>query len=72
MQMDEEQNYFLPYSSCISKVEWTDVLGKYSNNRKDFQNIPSVNWKIQLTRTQFPPIYYLTLIYLFYFLNEAQ
>lgn len=46
--------YFLPHSRFIRKVKWDNTIRKEFNNKKDFQAILSVSWKIQLTRTQFP------------------
>lgn len=69
-QLNQEQNYFLSYSRYIRKIKWTNVLKK-DVNRKELQTIPLVNWKIQLTRTQFSK-YITDLAFIcFIFLNEV-
>lgn len=59
----------------LGKLKWTNILRKDLSNKKDFQNIFSVSWKIQFNskhQNTISQIYHLTQIYLFYFLNEVQ
>lgn len=53
IQSDQEEK-FPPHCRFMRKNKWTNILRKDLNNKKDFQNIPSVSQKIQLATAQFP------------------